>query len=102
MIPTWQENKMNDSAFDTGERSAFDSWYNGMVGFHINSERILEDLDSTIYCDGVDPVRVRKWMAVCWNSAIDAVEAKTWDFYWKNEKAGEDLDYALEALKEKI
>ena len=81
--------------------SAFEQWYNGMVGFHINSERIIYDL----YEKGngfPDPVEVRKWMAVCWNNALDAVESKTWDFYWKNEKAGEDLDYTLESLKEKI
>lgn len=81
--------------------SAFEQWYNGMVGFHINSERIIYDL---YLKDGnfPDAIALKRWMAVCWNSALDAVEAKTWDFYWKNEKAGEDLDYALDALKEKI
>jgi hypothetical protein len=48
--------------------SAFDSWYNGMVGFHINSERILDDFGM----HGDDAHLVRKWMAVCWNTAIDA------------------------------
>lgn len=57
-----------------GSMSAFESWYNGMVGFQINSERILEDLDSTIYCDGVDPVRLRKWMVVCWNNALQEAQ----------------------------
>jgi hypothetical protein len=88
MIPTWQENKMNDSAFDTGERSAFDSWYNGMVGFHINSERILEDLNFPIDYGYVDPKTVRKWLAVCWNNALDAAQ----------EYNGVDV----EVLKEKI
>ena len=48
--------------------SAFDSWYNGMVGFHINSERILDDFGM----HGDDAHLVRKWMVVCWNSALDA------------------------------
>ena len=85
------------------EPTPFEQWYNDIVGFHINSERILDDFKHDIGGGyGVDPNKLRKWMVVCWNSAIDAVEAKTWDFYWKNEKAGEDLDYALEALKEKV
>lgn len=62
---------MNDSAFDTGERSAFDSWYNGMVGFHINSERIIDDIWNSHY-ERVEPEKLRKWMAVCWNNALDA------------------------------
>ena len=48
--------------------SAFDKWYNGMVGFHINSERILDDFGM----HGDDAHLVRKWMAVCWNNALDA------------------------------
>ena len=67
--------------------SAFDSWYNGMVGFHINSERILDDFGM----HGDDAHLVRKWMAVCWNTAIDAVV--------------QDCDYVSfdpEKLKEKI
>jgi hypothetical protein len=48
--------------------SAFEAWYNGMVGFHINSERIYDDL-----CDeNVKPERLRAWMVVCWNQALDA------------------------------
>lgn len=82
-------------------QSPFEQWYNGMVGFHINSERILDDL-MPIENPGIDPIKLRKWMTVCWNNALDAVETKTWDFYWKNEKAGEDLDYALESLKEPL
>ena len=51
------------------EGSAFDSWYNGLVGFHINSERILDDLNS----DGeLEPTKLEKWMKVCWNNALDA------------------------------
>ena len=67
--------------------SAFDKWYNGMVGFHINSERILDDFGM----HGDDAHLVRKWMAVCWNTAIDAVV--------------QDCDYVSfdpEKLKEKI
>lgn len=52
--------------------SSFEQWYNGMVGFHINSERILEDLNFPIDYGYVDPKTVRKWMAVCWNNALDA------------------------------
>lgn len=48
--------------------SAFEQWYNGMVGFHINSERILDDFGM----HGDDAHLVRKWMAVCWNNALDA------------------------------
>jgi hypothetical protein len=51
--------------------SAFESWYNGMVGFHINSERILDDL-MPVENPGIDPVKMRKWMVVCWNQALDA------------------------------
>jgi hypothetical protein len=51
--------------------SPFEQWYNGMVGFHINSERILDDLD--MYgANAVDPTKLRKWMIVCWNNALDA------------------------------
>jgi len=78
-----------------GECSAFNQWYNGLVGFHINSERIIDDLGVPDH----DAHLVEKWMKVCWNSALNALEAKTWDFYWKNEKAGEDLDYTIESLK---
>ena len=86
---------MNDSAFDTGERSAFDSWYNGIVGFQINSERILEDLDSTIYCDGIDPVRLRKWMVVCWNSALDAAAETAWEI---NQPPSEEACFIADAI----
>lgn len=48
--------------------SPFEHWYNGMVGFHINSERILDDFGM----HGDDAHLVRKWMAVCWNNALDA------------------------------
>ncbi len=49
----------------------FEEWYNGMVGFHINSERILDDL-MPIENPGIDPVKLRKWMVVCWNQALEA------------------------------
>lgn len=69
--------------------SAFESWYNGMVGFHINSERILEDLSYFIkYNQTINPDTLRKWMAVCWNNALDAAQ----------EYNGVDV----EVLKEKI
>ena len=81
MIPTGQENKMNDSAFE--------QWYNGMVGFHINSERILDDFGM----HGDDAHLVRKWMVVCWNSAIDAAINEVIDLATCDD---------LEKLKEKI
>ena len=52
--------------------SPFEQWYNGIVGFHINSERILDDLRSKEYSGFIDSEKLRKWMAVCWNNAIDA------------------------------
>jgi hypothetical protein len=59
------------SAFDNGEGTAFDKWYNGMVGFHINSERILDDFKYDIGGGyHVDPTKLRKWMVVCWNQAL--------------------------------
>ena len=67
--------------------SEFEQWYNGMVGFHINSERILDDLDM-FGANAVDPNKLRKWMAVCWNNALDAAQ----------EYNGVDV----EVLKEKI
>ena len=69
--------------------SAFDSWYNGMVGFHINSERILDDFGM----HGDDTHLVRKWMAVCWNSAVDAAINEVTDLATCDD---------LEKLKEKI
>ena len=51
--------------------SPFEHWYNGMVGFHINSERILDDFGM----HGDDAHLVRKWMAVCWNNALEAAQA---------------------------
>ena len=69
--------------------SAFDSWYNGMVGFHINSERILDDFGM----HGDDAHLVRKWMVVCWNSAIDAAINEVIDLATCDD---------LEKLKEKI
>lgn len=54
--------------------SPFEHWYNGIVGFHINSERILDDL-MPIENPGIDPIKLRKWMAVCWNNALEAAQA---------------------------
>lgn len=77
--------------------TAFEQWYNGMVGFHINSERILEDLNNPLdYNQTVNPETVRKWMAVCWNEAIEAAQnedAVTFDLHAYD---------VLESLKEKI
>ncbi len=74
--------------------SAFDEWYDGMVGFHINSERILDDLSSL---DGnVSSVALRKWMVVCWNQALEAaqnLDSVDWDT---------TIYEAIEELKEKI
>lgn len=50
----------------------FEQWYDGLVGFHINSERILDDLNWNVADGFIDPVLLRKWMVVCWNNAIDA------------------------------
>ena len=61
--------------------SAFDSWYNGMVGFHINSERILDDFGM----HGDAAHLVRKWMVVCWNSAIDAALNEAQDYQWETQ-----------------
>lgn len=55
--------------------TAFDEWYDGWVGFHINSERILEEINNSIIITNhqvtVDPTVFRKWMEVCWNNALD-------------------------------
>ena len=51
----------------------FDSWYNGVVGFHINSERIIDDIYNSHY-ERVEPEKLRKWMVVCWNNALEAAE----------------------------
>jgi hypothetical protein len=56
------------------EGSAFDQWYNGLVGFHINSERILNDFNSNGAEIGHD--KLEKWMKVCWNNALQAAEFK--------------------------
>ena len=61
--------------------SAFEQWYNGMVGFHINSERILDDFGM----HGDDAHLVRKWMVVCWNSAIDAALNEAQDYQWETQ-----------------
>ena len=58
----------------------FDSWYNGVVGFHINSERILDDIYNSHY-ERVEPEKLRQWMVVCWNNAIDAAENKLVEGY---------------------
>ena len=49
----------------------FEQWYDGIVGFHINSERLLYALypQENGY---PDPEVVRRWMVVCWNQALDA------------------------------
>ena len=52
-------------------QSPFDSWYNGLVGFHINSECILDDVFQCVVGPN-DADRLRKWMVVCWNNAIEA------------------------------
>ncbi len=72
--------------------SAFEQWYNGMVGFHINSERIHEDL----FCFDSSPEEkaemLRKWMVVCWNSALDAA---------LSVESGNGWAIGLDNLKEK-
>lgn len=54
--------------------SAFDQWYNGLVGFHINSERILDDINFAVDYGHVEPLTVEKWMKVCWNNALEAAQ----------------------------
>ena len=58
------------------EPSPFEQWYNDMVGFYINSERILDELEGSITEGGTElnPETVRKWMVVCWNNALDAAQ----------------------------
>lgn len=92
--------------------SAFDSWYNGMVGFHINSERMLDDFKHDIGGGyGVDPIKLRKWMAVCWNNALDAAKSQLVhdDYYYDSGPSWDGDDYFscdprkdIEDLKEKI
>jgi len=77
--------------------SAFDSWYNGMVGFHINSERILDDFGM----HGDDAHLVRKWMVVCWNSAIDAALNEAQDYQWETQPEV-CRELCEKTLKEKI
>lgn len=64
--------------------SPFEQWYNGMVGFHINSERIIYDLYSK---EGAypDAIALRRWMAVCWNNAIDAALTEAQDYQWETQ-----------------
>lgn len=65
-----------------GEGSAFDQWYNGLVGFHINSERILYELFEP---HQIKPVELRKWMTVCWNAAVDATLNEAQDYQWETQ-----------------
>jgi hypothetical protein len=74
--------------------SAFEQWYNGMVGFHINSERILQDINWDVDYGYVDPEKVRKWMVVCWNQAIEAAQDNL-NYNWKIARDN------IENLKEK-
>lgn len=77
--------------------SAFEQWYNGMVGFHINSERILDDFGM----HGDDAHLVRKWMVVCWNSAIDAALNEAQDYQWET-RPEVCRELCEKTLKEKI
>lgn len=85
--------------------SAFEQWYNGMVGFHINSERIYDDLQPFSF-DGnvkVDPIKLHKWMAVCWNNALDAASMEvSYACGWDDGDVQDRIDLGLEKLKEKI
>ena len=64
--------------------SAFDNWYNGIIGFHINSERIIDDLNIE---RKLEAAKLRQWMIVCWNTALGEAELVT--------------DLSLRQLKEK-
>jgi len=72
--------------------SAFEQWYNGMVGFHINSERILQDINWDVDYGHVDPEKVRKWMVVCWNNALETAQEVLYPSHYLE---------SLEDLKEK-
>jgi len=69
----------------------FEQWYNGMVGFHINSERILDDFGM----HGDDAHLVRKWMVVCWNSALDAAAETAWEI---NQPPSEEACFIADAI----
>lgn len=77
--------------------SAFEQWYNGMVGFHINSERILDDL-MPIENPGIDPIKLRKWMIVCWNNAIEAAQ----NSLDEDKPSGKHPWWLMEELKEPL
>jgi len=52
------------------KEDAFDSWWNGLEGFHLLSERAYAEL-----CDEyVPPELLQKWMKACWNAALEAAE----------------------------
>lgn len=89
--------------------SAFDEWYDGLVGFHVNSERLIYDLypQENGY---PDPVVVRRWMKVCWNQALEAAQNTLVmdDYYYDNGNKWNDDCYSacypwqdIENLKEK-
>ena len=78
----------------------FEQWYDGIVGFHINSERILDDLFH-YRPDAEDAIRLRKWMVVCWNNAIEAAQQTAWEI---NQPPSEEACFiadGMEVLKEK-
>ena len=82
--------------------SPFEQWYNGMVGFHINSERILEDINWNIDYGQANPEKVRRWMVVCWNNAIDAASNEvSYNCGWNDGEVEDRIQYALGKLKEK-
>lgn len=74
------------------EPSPFEQWYNGMIGFHINSERIIDDLDQ-YGANAINSVKLRKWMAVCWNQALQEAQ----DLVYPSHHVE-----IIEELKEKI
>jgi len=80
------------------EGNAFYQWYNGLVGFHITSERILEDLEREVDVGAIQPERLERWMKVCWNNAVEATlnEAQHYDWEYAPSAAIENI---LDTLK---
>ena len=54
------------------KEDAFDVWWNGMTGFHLNSEWCLSDIQH--HSGTIHPERLTTWMKICWNAALEAAE----------------------------
>lgn len=49
--------------------NSFDNWWNGLVGFHLNSEHAYEQIGTTASFPDLE-----RWMKACWNAAIEAAQ----------------------------